>query len=271
MARYTPITRLDAWAVLLVLVTALVVPSMALACHKGRPHGPHTCGPPDPGPGPGTPSMTVVFDDASSVATENYVQSPSVHSPATAPPPRSCTLSSTSPDGSTGTYTCETVPWPSAVSERIKFHLLDSDVVQTRGKANFLNCIRWDGLGDDPLEPWGFSSAGRLINPDLLFTLTWDSACQDGCTSLITLRFSAMSTQLSQNFVNVADVTLEAVGVIGGGNAGPNPFLENQVIDISEIEITHFAAEKGNIDSVCRWEFAPGDVTMSTTNTTPSP
>lgn len=271
MARFTHITRLGAWAVLLILASTLLVPSTALACHKGRAHGPHTCGPPDPGPGPGTPSMNVLFTDSSLVG--NYVLSPTVHSPGAVNPTapvRSCQLTTMSPDESTGTYTCQSFPWPSALQERLKFHLLDSEVVQTRGKANYLNCIRWDGYGG-PEAPWGPSDEGRLINPDLLFTITWDSACQDGCTALITMRFSEQAAQLSQNFVNVADVTLEAVGVIGGGNAGANPFREDQVVDISEIEITHFAREKGNIDSICRWQFEPGDITLETTNTTPSP
>ena len=267
MARFTPITRSGAWAVLLILAAALLLPSMALACHKGRAHGPHTCGPPDPGPGPATPTMNVAFTDVSTAGLENWIVSAAQ---------RNCQLTSQAPDESTGSYSCDTVPSPSphffnpALPDlRPLFHLLDSDVEQTRGKANLLNCIRWDGQGPEN-EPWGHSELGRAINPDLGFTLTWDSACQAGCSVLITLDFSETAVRFSQNFAQVEGVHLEAIGLVAGAS-GANPFREDQTVDITEIEITHFAAEKGRIDSICRWQFEPGDITLSTTNTTPSP
>ena len=261
MARYSPSAKQVAWAALLILAAALALPSTALACHKGRAHGPHTCGPPNPGPGPGDPTMTAAFTDVSNGSFENWILSPS---------PRDCSLTSVAPDESTGTYTCDVVPSPSLPGVRPNFHLLDSDAQVVRGK-NETNCFRWDGVGDEFNDPAGHSSAGRQINPDVGYTITWDSACAEGCSTAITLNFSPTSTTFSQNFLNVAGAELVAVGQIASAS-GPNPFRDaTQVVDITEINITHFAAEKGRLSAICRWQFGPGDVTLTTQDTTPSP
>jgi hypothetical protein len=200
---------------LLVLCLGLFPASNLLACHTGKPHGPHTCGGGDPGPVVGGPTLA-------SFIGPNYLDDDAA---------RACT-----PLGdmttATGSLVCST-------AESLRISTVGMNLNSRKRDAAF--CRSLENLTTvDPISPNAYQYG-------------WTDDCSDGaCQIVVDLSFSGQRVFAATGGKSDA-VDIRVTGTLVGASLPGNPFSSTQELAMSQMTMQFLKPGDTAIAAVCNW------------------
>lgn len=213
---------------LLILLGAFVAPN-AMACHKGKPHGPHTC-PGDGGGDDGGSGGPVLGEPT----VAGFIGPTGIQDDSA----RDC-----APAGELlttgGTYSCSTGAGAGGVhfstfAMTLQSRKKDIDLCSSLGTAGPIDQI-------------------PAILPDS-YSYGWTDNCAEDGACRIVINMSFSGDKISSATGGVSDaVDVQVSGTLQGDDLGGNPFDEWRELPISQISMQWFKAGSTAVKAACDW------------------